>query len=257
MTLAAEVRAAYDAAGAAWSTGPVSVYDELARPLVEALGDVTGRRVLDVGTGAGSVARLLRAGGADVVASDQALGMLLPAAATRPPAVVSDVHALPFRDGVFDIVTAGFVLNHFHEPSGALRELARVGQRLVATTFAGEAAVEVKQALESVARDHGFTSPSWYDALKGGPLFQPSADSAAELLRDAGLSDVTVSEVDLRLRLTPDQVLGWRWGMAQLAAFVGGLDAEQRADLDADGRAALPGFDELAFPVLVLSAQST
>lgn len=254
MTPSADLRAAYGAAGEAWSAGPSAVYEALAVPLVDEVGPVAGLTALDVGTGGGSVADLLRARGARVVASDHSLGMLR-AGADRIPAVVADVAALPFVDGAADVVTAGFVLNHLADPVPAVRELARIGRRVVATTFAEEAAPEVKRAVHEVALAHGFTSPAWYGALRGGSLHLPSPEQALTVLLSAGLTAVRVERAEVVLRLRAEQVLAWRWGMAQYASFVGGLDPARRAALDAAALARLPEQHDVSFAVLVMSGQ--
>ena len=265
MTLAVAVREAYDAAGGSWAEGPMHLYRELARPLVAAAGEVTGRRAVDLGTGSGAVAGLLQAEGARVVACDGALGMLLPRRGERAPAVVADVRALPLASHSVDLVAAGFVLNHLPDPGPALREAARVlrpGGRLVGTTFAGEAASEVKRALGHVAARHGFVPPGWYAALHDAPLYQPTRAEAERVLASAGLRDVRAEVTVVRLRLSVEQVVAWRWGMAQLAAFVGGLTAAERAALDADAAAELrrlwppEGLAALDFPVLVMSGRT-
>lgn len=265
MSLALEVREAYDAAGSSWAEGPTHLYRELARPLVAAAGEVTGLRALDLGTGSGAVADVLRAGGAQVIACDGSLGMLRPRCERRPPAFVGDVRAVPLATASVDLVTAGFVLNHLPDPVPALHEAARVlrpGGRLVATAFAGEAASEVKRALEQVAARHGFVQPAWYARVRAAPLFQPRPRDAERVLTAAGLLDVRAGVTVVRLGLTVGQVLAWRWGMAQLAAFVSGLPALERRALDADATAVLQalwpgeGLVEVDFPVLVMSGRT-
>jgi SAM-dependent methyltransferase len=195
-----------------------------------------------------------------VVGCDGSLGMLRAGAAGRPPAVVGDALALPVRDGAFDLAVAGFVLNHLPDPTRAAREMARVVRpagRVVATTFAGEVAEDVKSHLDAVAGRHGWVKPSWYLALRDGPLFRPSSDSARAVLVAAGLSEVRVERVVVRVSLTPDEVLAWRWGMAHLAPFVTGLPMEQRHALDAEARAGLPASGSLEFPVLVMAGQAS
>jgi ubiquinone/menaquinone biosynthesis C-methylase UbiE len=259
MSLAGQVRAAYDEAGQAWSSGPLRLYTELARPLVDAAGDVTGALVLDVGTGAGAVASLLRDRGARVLASDGSLGMLLPGASARPPGVVADAAALPVGSGHLDLVTAGFVLNHLPDPLPALREAARVlrpGGRLLASTFGGEAAAEAKGVLDEVAAQHGFVPPSWYAGLRATPLFRPTTGQVVELVGRAGLTGATAQVVVVEPTLTPEEVVAWRWGMAHLAGFVASLSPEARRALDADATRAVEGLGPLEFPVLVLSAQT-
>jgi SAM-dependent methyltransferase len=87
------------------------------------LGEVAGRRVLEVGAGAAQCSRWLLARGADVVATDVSGGMLAAAAAVdralpdggplagRPPAVPlvqADARALPFPDTSFDVVFTAY-----------------------------------------------------------------------------------------------------------------------------------------------------
>ena len=97
------------------------------------LGDVHGRRVLELGCGAASGARWLRGAGAEVVAMDLSAGMLRQAregsdrSGVRVPLVQADALALPFAIGAFDIVFTAFGAVPFVADSGAvMREVARV-----------------------------------------------------------------------------------------------------------------------------------
>ncbi len=97
------------------------------------LGPVAGRQVLEVGCGAASCSRWLRAAGASVVATDLSAGMLAEAvqAAQRTgvtvPLVQSDGCALPFAAGSFDIACSAFGAVPFVADSALLmREVARV-----------------------------------------------------------------------------------------------------------------------------------
>jgi ubiquinone/menaquinone biosynthesis C-methylase UbiE len=79
------------------------------------------RRVLDLGTGTGSVARLVaeRFPGADVTGADLSERMISEARArTESPRVsyiVADAQRLPFEDGAFDLVTLGNMIPFFDE----------------------------------------------------------------------------------------------------------------------------------------------
>ncbi|MFS8478507.1 MAG: class I SAM-dependent methyltransferase [Micromonosporaceae bacterium] len=97
------------------------------------LGDVRGRRVLEVGSGAAAAARWLATEGAQAVALDLSAGMLRHAAAAaersgvRVPLVQADALALPFADGSFDIACTAFGAVPFVADSGRLmREVFRV-----------------------------------------------------------------------------------------------------------------------------------
>ncbi len=97
------------------------------------LGDVRGKRVLELGCGAAAAARWLDGQGADVVAMDLSGGMLRQAreAAARSgvevPLVQADALALPFATDAFDVVCTAFGAIPFVADSAALmREVARV-----------------------------------------------------------------------------------------------------------------------------------
>jgi SAM-dependent methyltransferase len=109
------------------------------------LGDVRGRRVLEVGCGAAMCSRWLAAHGAHPVAFDLSAGMLRHArtAARRTgidvPFVQADAQHLPFGDASFDIAFTAFGAVPFVADSAAvMREVARVlrpgGRWVFATT---------------------------------------------------------------------------------------------------------------------------
>jgi SAM-dependent methyltransferase len=110
------------------------------RPAMLALaGDVTGRRILDAGCGAGPLFAALRDRGAIVSGFDASAGML--EQARRRLGDGADLRLaelggpLPFPDGEFDDVVAALVLHYLQDWGAALAELRRVlkpGGRLIA-----------------------------------------------------------------------------------------------------------------------------
>ncbi len=87
------------------------------------------RRILDLATGSGDLARELRrkCPGALVVGGDFCLPMLSEATKKSVPCLVqADGLALPFADASFDAVTVAFGLRNMASWSGALAECARV-----------------------------------------------------------------------------------------------------------------------------------
>lgn len=116
-----------------------AVYERDANPLQaleeghfrDAVGDVRGLRVLDLGCGTGRHSLWLAANGANVTALDFSEGMLAEARA-KPGAGAIDFRAhdlhtpLPFADAQFDVVVSGLVLEHLRELGGFFREARRV-----------------------------------------------------------------------------------------------------------------------------------
>jgi SAM-dependent methyltransferase len=107
------------------------------------LGEVSGRRVLEVGCGAASAGRWLAAQGAEVVAIDLSAGMLRHAMAAADPGlpvnlVHGDAMALPFAAESFDLACTAFGAVPFVDDSArVMREVHRVlrpGARWVFST---------------------------------------------------------------------------------------------------------------------------
>ena len=81
-----------------------------ARKIVELLGmDLAGKRVLDLGTGAGVIAEYLASQGADVVAADRDITEFR-VSGIEP--VKLDALALPFEDEAFDAIVFNHVIEH-------------------------------------------------------------------------------------------------------------------------------------------------
>jgi SAM-dependent methyltransferase len=97
------------------------------------LGDVRGRRVLEVGSGAAMCARWLAGRGARPVASDLSAGMLRHARSGERttgivvPLVQADAEHLPFQDASFDLAFTAFGAIPFVADSArVMHEVARV-----------------------------------------------------------------------------------------------------------------------------------
>jgi SAM-dependent methyltransferase len=98
------------------------------------LGDVEGRRVLEIGCGAAQCSRWLRTQGAQVVASDLSAGMLRRArsidagtGAPSVPLVQADAGRLPLADASVDLVCSAYgALPFVADTAAVMREVARV-----------------------------------------------------------------------------------------------------------------------------------
>lgn len=93
-------------------------------------------RVLDVATGTGFTAFAMAARSRSVVALDFTAGMVREARGLRDERglknvafSLGDAEALPFRDGVFDLVVCRYASHHFPNLPRAIAEMARVARR--------------------------------------------------------------------------------------------------------------------------------
>lgn len=86
-----------------------------------------GDRILDLGSGPGSVCRCLRDRGFAVTPVDIADVALDPA--QRP--WLYDGHRLPFADATFEVALVLTVLHHTRDPAAVLAEACRVARRVV------------------------------------------------------------------------------------------------------------------------------
>ncbi len=219
---------AYSAGAAAWARGPMRVYATLAELLV-ARADVRGRDVLDLGTGTGAVSHA--AHGARVVAVDVSEGMLQLDRDVRPPGVVGDAVALPFRDGAFDVVIAAFSLNHLADPTVGVREAGRVSRdRVLLSTYAPDDDHAVKHAVDAALREAGWVAPDWYAAVKGVAASWGTVDLATDVIERSGLAAERAERLDVPFPdLTPIDLVRWRLGMAHCAELAERRDVERRA----------------------------
>jgi ubiquinone/menaquinone biosynthesis C-methylase UbiE len=187
------IRAGYDR----WA----EVYDHDANPLPaleepivhEALGDVRGRSLLDLGCGTGRHALWLATAGARVTALDFSPGMLRQARGKPDAAavrfVVHDLHApLPFAPGRFDIVLSGLVLEHIRDLAhffGEIRRMLRPGGLAVVSAMHPAMLLRDSQAR--------FTDPASGEVVEPGSFPHQLADFVMAAVR-AGLALENVSE---------------------------------------------------------------
>ena len=252
--IAREVRAAYDASVDVWGDAPDRLYSLLAEPLVAAEQNWSGRRVVDVGAGAGAVTRALAARGAKVVAVDGAVRML---AAAAVDAVAGDACALPLAGQSVDAVTMGFVLNHLSRPDQALQEAARVlrpGGIVLATTWAREQDHPVREIVEQALVDLGYVRPPWYVTCK--TTASPLTDTVEGLLAAAAGLAASAQEVSVPVAAGPGELVAWRLGMAHHAGFVAALAPDTRSRLVVDLTASCAELPPLLCRILLLKAQT-
>lgn len=186
--------------------------------LLDAAGVAMGVRTLDVGTGIGTVAAAAAGRGAIVTAVDAEPSMVAWTRDRVPSATVEQgiLPHLPLAEGAFTATVANFVINHVGDPAAAMAELKRVtapGGRVAVTVWPNpapplqslwndcfEAAGAVRPALPVVDDDRNF---------------RRTTEGVEELLRGAGLRDVSAWSLDWVHRADPD--LWWSGPAAGLA----------------------------------------
>jgi SAM-dependent methyltransferase len=206
---------------------PIAFFDH-----VKGLGiGVAGKRVLDLGTGTGTLACGFAERGSDVVGLDPSPEMLAQAAKTADDADLSVrwvqgwAEATALLDGEFDVVCAGQCWHWFDRPRAAAEavRLLRAGGRLLIAYFsylplAGGVGEKTE---ELVLKYH----PTWKWAGHDGrhPEF-------VEELLGAGLRYLTVFEFELPVTFTHES---WR-GRIRACNGVLTLPTETIASFDAD-----------------------
>ncbi|MEU7803511.1 class I SAM-dependent methyltransferase [Micromonospora arborensis] len=229
--------AAFDRSFAALCAHPASA-------LLHAAGVGAGSRLLDAGTGSGTVARLACARDAAVVAVDAEPSMVEMARSRLPSAAQVRLAALPhlpFPDGRFDAAVANFVINHVGDPLAAIGELRRVVRPAgrIAVTIWPYPPPEAQRLWGEVFAAAGVEPPTGVPSVAADKDFPRTCDGLAGVLDVAGLTDVRCEPITWVHRTDPE---AWWSGPANGISKPGLLMEAQPPDVIARIRAA---YDEL------------
>ena len=224
-------------------------------------GDGAGLRLLDVGTGTGTLAgaALERWPRLEVVALDSSAGML--AAARRSAsrrgspdhlARLSWHHGQAATTGLadasLDVVVSSFVLQLVPDRGAALRELWRVlrpGGALGYVTWRDDRTpFEPAEAFDEAVVETRVAEPDEEPCGRAGDLASPAA--AAAQLRRAGFRAVGAIAGELRHRWTPAGYLAFKLRYEE-ADLVEGLTAVERRRLEEAARRRLQALPREAF----------
>lgn len=251
----------YAGAAEAWAGQVAAVYTRLARAVVDDCPiPLPGAVVLDVGSGTGVVSDLAVAAGARVVAADLSEDMLRFDRDRRPPGAVADVFMLPFRARSFDAVLGACVINHFQDPAAALRAAAgavRSGGAVVTSSF-GADPDPLKDAVDEVARRHGWMPPDWYRTIKQATsthLGDP--DRFAATGRAAGLHDVIARRHEISMStLSAEEAVAYRLSLPTFTPWLRALSPDEHERLTDEAiRAAAPVVPRWFAALIVLSGR--
>ncbi|MBM0235793.1 class I SAM-dependent methyltransferase [Micromonospora sp. STR1_7] len=243
--------AAYDGSLAALCARPAPL-------LLDAANVGAGTRMLDAGTGPGTVAGLACARGATVVAVDAEPSMVEMARHRLPSAEEVRLAALPhlpFDAGHFDAAVANFVINHVGDPAAAIGELRRVVRpagRIAVTTWP-DPPPQAQRLWGEIFDAAGVERPSAVPGVDADKDHPRTPDGLTRLLDVAGLTDVRCDTITWVHRTDPE---AWWSGPANGLSRPGLLMEAQSPDMitrirvaydeltaayrDADGLLALP-----------------
>jgi ubiquinone/menaquinone biosynthesis C-methylase UbiE len=208
--------------------------------LVDSLAPAPGSTALDVGTGPGTVARVIarRVGAIGrVYGCDSSASMVAAARGFAPQSGAATIEylactaeQLPLADAGVDAITCQHALPLFPDRAGALTEMRRVarpGARLAASVWRTVEEMPIFAALAGAARD--VVGPA-------GDLYTvPFSLGEPALLRELALStgwrDVEVSPRDLPIEFASVEEVVRCYATTPMADAVAALDADRRAAL--------------------------
>ena len=158
----------------------------LAPTYIAFAGVKNGDRVLDVGTGTGSLAAAVEAGmpASEIVGVDPSAGFIAYAqkniTSTRAHFEVGDAQALKFKDAAFDSTLALLVMNFVPDPNKAIAEMRRVTRQqgvVSACVWDYDAGMEMLRFF-------------WDEAVALDPAIEPKDERHMKFSRQGELGDL-------------------------------------------------------------------
>jgi ubiquinone/menaquinone biosynthesis C-methylase UbiE len=237
-----------------WERASAEMGKDVTNALVEYADPQPGERVLDVacGTGAPSLKVARRVGAAgNVVATDlseEPLKIAAERAKERGLANIrferADVHALPYADGEFDLVTCRFGVMFFADLAKALAEIRRVltpGGRVAFAAWGKFEQPYFQSMVQVVMRHTGAEIPP--AAAKMFQFAEPG--KLARALTQAGFRDATDECKTVPWVWTDSVAELWRYFQAVTAPFRPVMQqAQGRPDIERDVYAELERFSD-------------
>lgn len=229
--------------------------------IMDRLGPGRSARLLDIGTGPGTVAAAASAAGHSVVGLDSDESMIALARRHHPALAFAraTIQHLPFADQTFEAITANFVINHVPDPRGAAAELHRVlrtGGRLVATIWPSRTLPLNQFWSEVMAQAE--TAPPTGQRLPPEHDFGRTEEGLRALLVEAEFDRIDVQELEWTFEISPADL--WTAVEGGIAGIGQTYDAQDHA-----GRARMRSAydkitserarsDTLSFPTTALIA---
>jgi len=206
---------------------PISV--QAITPIVSALGDVRGLRILDVCCGSGHLTAALARQGADVEGLDFAPTMVAKAAANFPGMNFrqGDAERLPYDKNIFDCLVCCFGMMHLERPEQAIAEAYRVlrsGGKYVFTQWAKDD--DLLRIVSSAVAEHGDRAVQLPAAPPMMRFSEP--EECRRVLAAQGFESVAVGRIDIEWKSDrAEALLELIYGSAVRAALL--LEAQEPA----------------------------
>lgn len=201
--------------------------------LFDRAGLADARRVLEVGCGTGAVLREIQSP-ASLIGLDLEPASLAECGIHAPAALLTcgDAHWLPFPDGAFDIVYCHFLLLWVRDPLQVLREMARVGNTVIALAEPDYSRrVDEPAALKKLGE--------WQTRALAGRGANPSLGAAlGEAFYQAGIRLIETGPIRSaeRKRSAVEWENEWNVIEADLADSIAGEDIQKMKALDEKAR---------------------
>jgi len=233
-----------DQAGRSWAELS-DMLDRLLEPFVplvlDEIGPVASRRILDVGCGAGALTLAAAERGAFGLGVDISAPLIEAARAraarlgsTRAEFVQGDAQAYRFEGPGFEGLVSRFGVMFFADPIAAfgnLRSAMRPGAKLAFLAWRSAEENEFMTAAERSAAD---LLPELPPRIDGGPGQFGFADSGRvrSILADSGWQDVAIGPVDVECTMNEEELRLYGRRMGPVASLLPGLDDFRRAEVE-------------------------
>lgn len=173
-------------------------------PILDALGELEGRRLLDVACGTGHLAGAAAARGAQAEGIDFAATMVAQAADNYPDCTFTegDAERLPYEDAQFDAVTCSFGLLHLENADTAIRDAHRVlrpGGRYAFTVWRSpEQGSEMHQIILGAVKRFGTLE---VELPPAPPMFRfADPEECTRVMQSTGFSSIRTRVLPLQWR---------------------------------------------------------
>ena len=198
-------------------------------PVLAKLGDVRGKRVLDICCGSGHLTAALASNGAEAEGLDFAPTMVAKACVNYPAIRFrqGDAESLPYESNVFDHVVCCYGVMHLERPDLAIAEAHRVlryGGKYVFTQWAKDD--DLLRIVSSAIAEHGDRSIDLPAAPP--PMRFSEPDECRRVLLASGFEGVAVDRLDIEWNAArPEALLELIYGSAVRAAML--IEAQEPA----------------------------